>query len=418
MVKRAVKAVKAKTKVSAAKPATRRLTKKPVDTSSVKELDPRHPDTSKLGDEPLFLSQPEDHRIGHLVRAFNWYNHFYDKQTVKDLLLQYLELNSRSDEAKIIRQVEKSDFINPISWLARLSFRGLVLSENELASIENEIMRLVNIIKKPTEKAISVTGGSKKEAVKEPSNRPNVQELMKEKTREAAGEIEGLFDDFIISGAKVLTANKVMDEMRKKNILPQHVHIIANIWKKRRTELEEVTKGKDTQLVQAYSHWSKIQVRNMLKFVDQVEADLNSYISVKKAAKAPRARKAVPVEKVVAKLKFCKEFKDQATKLDLTGLHPVKLHGCAEAWVYDTAKRKMHHYIADEHSKTLSVKGNTLLGFDTRLSEVKTLRKPAEQIKEIMGSKPAARKFFKDIKAVSTAPNGRFSLTMLILKAF
>jgi hypothetical protein len=35
-----------------------------------------------------------------------------------------------------------------------------------------------------------------------------------------------------------------------------------------------------------------------------------------------------------------------------------------------------------------------------------------------MGSKPAARKYFKDIKAVSITPNGRFNAGMIILKAF
>jgi hypothetical protein len=35
-----------------------------------------------------------------------------------------------------------------------------------------------------------------------------------------------------------------------------------------------------------------------------------------------------------------------------------------------------------------------------------------------MGSKPAARKYFKEIKAVATAPNGRFNENMIILKAF
>jgi hypothetical protein len=99
-------------------------------------------------------------------------------------------------------------------------------------------------------------------------------------------------------------------------------------------------------------------------------------------------------------------------------MHPTKIHGASEAWVYDTAKRKLHHYIADEYSKTFTVKGNNLIGFDNSQSEVKTLRKPAEQLKEIMGSKPAARKFFKDIKATSVTPNGRFNENMIILKAF
>jgi len=149
-----------------------------------------------------------------------------------------------------------------------------------------------------------------------------------------------------------------------------------------------------------------------------VLGDLNSYISIKKASKAPRKRKAVPVEKIVAKLKYLKLFKDVAAKLDLVSVHPTKLHGASEAWVYDTGKRKLHHYIADEYSKVFSVKGNTLLGFDANTSEMKTLRKPGEQIKEVMGSKPAARKYFKDIKAVGAVPNGRFNENMIILKAF
>ena len=160
------------------------------------------------------------------------------------------------------------------------------------------------------------------------------------------------------------------------------------------------------------------QIKNVIKFIEQVLNDLNSYISVKKAAKAPRARKAVPVEKIVAKLKYQKVFKDTASKLDLVSISPIKLHGASEAWIYDSAKRKLHHYIADDYSKAFTVKGNTLLGFDTAQSEVKTLRKPAEQIKEVMGSKPVARKYFKDIKAVATVPNGRFNENMIILKAF
>jgi hypothetical protein len=49
---------------------------------------------------------------------------------------------------------------------------------------------------------------------------------------------------------------------------------------------------------------------------------------------------------------------------------------------------------------------------------MKTLRKPVEQIKALMGSKPVARKYFKEIKAVEAVPNGRFNAEMIILKAF
>jgi hypothetical protein len=78
----------------------------------------------------------------------------------------------------------------------------------------------------------------------------------------------------------------------------------------------------------------------------------------------------------------------------------------------------MHHYVADQYSNCLTIKGNTVLGFDKRESGIKTLRKPAEQIKALTGSKPAARKYFVEIKSVVAIPTGRFNEDMVILKAF
>ena len=380
------------------------------DYSQVKTLNPRDPDTEYLGPEPMFAVQPdEDRRRVALMRSFTWYGRFYGKKDAKEFLAQYLDLRERPQEAKIMRKIDEKECINTLAWLARMELRGLELSETESDTLQNEIKRLLETINKP--QVVEAT-------VPEVSNRPNIQEILKDKAREAAGELEGLFDEYITSGAGAKHTLRPMDEVAKKNVMPQHISLLTDVWKKKLNEIEEVIKGTDSQLVQGYSHLTKTQLKNIVKFIELVISDLNSYISVKKAAKAPRARKAVPVEKQVAKLKYLKTFKDTASKLDLVSISPIKLHGASEAWVYDTAKRKLHHYIADEYSKTFTVKGSTLLGFDTAQSEVKTLRKPAEQLKEVMGSKPAARKYFKDIKAVATTPNGRFNDAMIILKAF
>jgi hypothetical protein len=49
----------------------------------------------------------------------------------------------------------------------------------------------------------------------------------------------------------------------------------------------------------------------------------------------------------------------------------------------------------------------------------KTLRKPAEQLKEILtGGKPAARKVFKDTRSTEIKFNGRGSENLIILKAW
>ena len=389
------------------KPASKII--KASDYSQVKTLNPKDPDIEYLGPEPMFAVQPdEDRRRVALMRSFTWYGRFYGKKDAKEFLSQYLDLRKRPQEAKIMRKIDEKECINTLAWLARMELRGLELSETESNTLQNEIKRLLETVNKP--EVI--------EAVVETPTRPNIQDILKDKAREAGGELEGLFDEYITSGAGSKHTLRPIDEVAKKNVMPQHISLLTDVWKKKLNEIEEALKGTDSQLVQGYQHLTKTQLKNIVKFIELVISDLNSYISVKKAAKAPRARKAVPVEKIVSKLKYLKTFKDTVSKLDLMSISPIKLHGSSEAWVYDTAKRKLHHYIADDYSKTFTVKGSTLLGFDKTQSEVKTLRKPSEQLKEVMGSKPAARKYFKDIKAVSTTPNGRFNTEMIILKAF
>lgn len=258
------------------------------------------------------------------------------------------------------------------------------------------------------------------EGEEKPKKVVNIQEIMREKADEALSDIELIWDEFVIAGyPKDFNLNKrVVSALESRNVLPQHIATAIKRWDAILGEFVEAQGGKDTQLNEAYANLGKMQVRYAIKLIEEIVAELNGYIAIKKTVKKVRAKKPVPVEKVVAKLKHLKSFKDDALKLDLTGLSPSKLHQATEAWVFDTKKRKLIHFIADEYSKCLVIKGNAVVGFDAKESGTKTLRKPAEQLKAIMGSKPAARKFFADIKAVQTVPNGRFSTDMIILKAW
>jgi hypothetical protein len=150
-----------------------------------------------------------------------------------------------------------------------------------------------------------------------------------------------MIDDFVTKGK---AAEKTVDIVAKYNVMPQHIPIIVDIWKRKQDEFQRLSDG-DESLKEGYAFLGKIQIRNILKFIEGVLGDLNSYISIKKASKAPRKRKAIPVEKIVAKLKYLKLFKDIQSKLDLVSVHPTKLHGASEAWVYDTGKRKLHHIL-------------------------------------------------------------------------
>jgi hypothetical protein len=382
-------------------------TRKPKATADhfIKALNPRDADQKYMGDEPFFPLQPDtDSRKLALVNSFTWYNRFYGKKDAKELLCQYLDHHNRTADAKYLRKVHESEYILTLCWLARMNLRGLELNDHEETTLENEISRLLKLVHKP-------------EVVeKEPTNRPNIQELMREKAGEAAGELESLLDDFITTGK---TKQKTVDIVAKFNVMPQHIPIIVDIWKRKQEEFNELSEGQDKDLNEAYAFLGKVQVRNLIKFVEGVLGDLNSYISIKKASKAPRKRKAVPVEKIVAKLKYLKEFKDPVNKLDLISVHPTKLHGASECYLFDTAKRKLVYLVADEYSKSFTVKGTAILGIDANKSQSKTLRKPGDQLKEFMKlGKPAGRKFFDEVKAVGTTPNGRTNENMIILKAW
>lgn len=400
--------------------ATRKV-KKTEDHAQVKALNPRDADQKYLGDEPLFADQPmAENRGSAIARGLNWYHRFYNRKDAREMISNYLDIHERTAEAKVMRKVDEGEFRLPtFAWLSRMVLRGLELTEHEMLTLENEITRLIQTINKPEVKVASKFASATKTDADVATAKSNIQETMREKAREAAGELEGLFDDYLNAGQPTKHSLRPMDEVSKKNVLPQHVAMIREVWNKKLAEMNELLEGKDAQLVQAYSHYSKQQVKNTIKFIELVLSDLNSYISVKKTAKAPRARKAIPVEKIVAKLKYLKAFKDPAIKLDLISISPVKLHGSSECYLYDTSKRKLIYIVADEYSKTLSVKGNTILGIDSAKSQTKTIRKPGEFFKEFMKlGKPAGRKMFDEVKAVAVTPNGRSNDKMLIIKAW
>jgi len=371
--------------------------------SEIKELKPKDFDLKHIGPEPSFNTELVA-TDWELAKAFNWYNHFYDNKDAKEFIAQYLDVAGKQQVAKTIRRVNDRHVKTTYGWLARCILRGSVVSNDTLTKLQSEVDRLVSFTTVDTSDDDAPA-----------SNRPNVQEIMRERTQQVGGELEGLWDEYLKNGAGK-EGIKAMDVLSQRNILPQHVPMLVSAWQSKLDEYNEVASGKDEQLNEAYERFGKIQLRNIISAIETVIADLNSYINLKKSGKKPRAKKPVPVEKVVKRLKYLKTFKLE--KLELESVSPTKLHNCSEAWVYDTKKRKLHHYVADEYTKSISVKGNTVVGFCTKESEIKTLRKPEQQIKEVMGSKPAARKFFDGIKAVSTTPNGRFNANMIILRAF
>ena len=375
----------------------------------IKRLNPKGAETKYVGFEPEWHIQPtSENRLSAFANAFQWYNYHFGKKDAKDMLCHYLEHNHRPTDAKLMRGIPDSQIRVTPAWVARMTLIGLELTEHEQCIVDDQISMMLKA-KQEIKKAQSEVDSDAAVA------KLTIQDHLREKISECCGELEGMFDDFIVAGAKMSADFKPIALMRGMNVSPNMIGTVSAVWELRLTEFNEVLEGEDADLVEGYSHLTKIQLKNCVKFCETVINDCNSYVQLKKVERKPRAKKAVSPEKLTRKFKFLKEFDELKLKSE-----PVtKLVGSSEAWLYDTVKRKLIHVMADSHIGTFTVKGSAIIGFDTQTTVQKTLRKPAEQIKAVTGGgKPAARKAFSEIKATETKYNGRGNDNLIILWAW
>jgi len=377
-----------------------------------KPLHIRTADIKHMGDEPNWRFQPESsNRVSKLGRAFNWYNYYANKKMAKEFVTFWLASHGDKN-AKALRSVPDQDFPTTLGWLCRMNTMGLELDEHELMYVKNSVAGL--LAKHQPAKRLSAKAQAQAEQQAE-SARITIQDRLRKKVLECAGDIEGMFDDFVKAGAKMSADYKPITLMRSMNIAPQMVHIILQDWKTRLDEFEEVLRGKDPQLVEGYQRFTKNQIKNFVKFTQQVIADCDNYVQIKKVERKPRTKKAVSPEKLTRRFKFLKEF----AELKLVSESPTNLVGASEAWLYDTKKRKLIHVVADSHAGSITVKSSSIIGMNTVESQQKTLRRPAEQLRALLaGGKPAQRKYFKDIRATSIKFKGRGNNNLIILKAW
>jgi hypothetical protein len=380
-------------------------TKKP--TAEIKLLNPKSADVKYTGSEPAWkLVLTDGDRTSAMLKAFTWYNYHYGKKDAKDMIAHWLEHNDRPKDAKLIRGIPDSQIRSTTAWVCRMNLIGLALSEHELSVIDGQISDMMRI-KQEVVKVVT-----EEETVQA---RLTIQDHLRERMSECAGELEGMFDDFLQQGAKLTAEFKPMSHIRGRNVAPQMIGTISAIWKDRLAEFEETVEGRDADLVEAYNHLSKIQLRNCVKFCELVINDCASYVQIKKVERKPRAKKAISPEKLSSKFKYLKDF----AELKLISQAPATLVNASEAWLYDTKKRKLIHVVADTHVGSFTIKGTSIVAFDAVNSSQKTLRKPAEQIKSIVSvGKPAARKVYKDIKSTEIKFNGRGNENLIILKSW
>jgi hypothetical protein len=240
-----------------------------------------------------------------------------------------------------------------------------------------------------------------------------IQDRLRETAGKMAEEIDYALDAFTTDPDSFdPKAIKVLNLLKAKEAKAAHARIIKGFYTKSYEELQEAAEGNCEQLKEAYGHLSKPQLKKIISFYHEIISACEMLGQEAKVNRKPRAKKVVPADKIVAKLKYAKTNE----QLKLVSINPTEIIGAKELWVYNIKSRKVGKYVSNEYLE-LGVKGTSITGFNSNLSVQKTLRKPEEQLKEFKAAgKVQLRKFLDDIKAVDIKLNGRINEDIILLR--
>ena len=355
----------------------------------------------------------------YFVNAMTYYRLESDIKSYKPVIVRWMEsVSCAKADISAMKKVKDNRINTTMGAVAHCLLRGMQgvrpdfnKGRDTTAWLRAEIVKVLAEGKDDIDPDVAA---AEKEANKKDVYTPSIQERVREAAMRMTEEIENAIENFQEDAeAFDPKAFKVLNLLKAVEAKAAHARIIKEFYSRDLAELEELASGKaDEQLKEGYSHRSRKQIKNLIAFYQEIMAACTMLAQEAKVNRAPRAKKAVPAEKIVGKMKY----KKTDEPLKLVSINPADILGSGELWIFNTKTRKLGKYVAAEF-QTLGVKGTTITGFDEFKSVQKTIRKPEEKLKEFKAAgKIALRKFLEDINATDTKMNGRINEDTMLLK--
>jgi len=244
----------------------------------------------------------------------------------------------------------------------------------------------------------------------------NIQDRIREQAVGMSDEIDAAIDSWIVDPEAFDPKSfKMVSLLRGKGAKAAQARYIKGFFARGLAELQELASGNaDEQLREGYKFTSRKNVKKLIEFYESIAQACEQIAAEAKVMKKPRAKKVKPAEDLVKKIKF----KLTDDKLGVTSVPAAGLVGAQGAIVYNSKTRKIGMYIA-KTSAGLGVKGTSIVDF-TEKSVQKTLRKPAEQLKDLKAQNTQRRveSWITAIKATDTLLTGRMNADIMILRVF
>jgi hypothetical protein len=346
--------------------------------------------------------------------AMSWYRLESSGKELKPKVINWMSANGYTKEQ--IAQFKKTKDNRcgtTIGAIAACLLKGMPPVRADFNDGRSSVVWLGQAIAKIVSEGKDDTDDSVEVEVKATGPVVSIQDRVREASYKMTEEIETAIESFQTDPETFdPKAFKVLNLLKAHQAKAAHARVIKDFYARDLDELTEAASTKDEQLKEAYSHLSKVQLRKITAFYQEVVSACEMLAQEAKVNRKPKAKKAVPAEKIVAKLKY----KKADEPLKLVSINPADILGAKELWIYNTKSRKLGKYIAEEF-QDLGIKGTTIIGFSEAKSVQKTLRKPIDQLKEFKAAgKVVLRKFLEDINAVDTRMNGRINEDIILLK--
>lgn len=327
--------------------------------------------------------------------ALSWYSQNKENKDSQKYALEFLKKKHKLDAKPVIRK-KSSTF----GFVCRLVANGAILPVENQTWLENEVE---SIRKELSSKKFEVVEEKKENVV-------NIQDRIREKASECIGELEGQIDELILSNFKTNTSPYGL--FHSMNVKQVHTRHIVDWSRKRRQQFDEALTSTDKDVKEAWSNFTKPNIKKLVAFCDQVIVDCQKLSGEAAKTRKPRKRKEKSPDQLVAKVKVCEEFKE----LNLKSIDVKTILGAMQLWVYNTKTRKVGCYHAND-AGGFSIKGTTIQNFNETKSIQKKLRKPEVSVPEVLnGGKVMLRNYMDGIRAVESVMSGRLNVDTVLLK--
>ena len=346
--------------------------------------------------------------------AMSWYRLESSGKELKPKVINWMSANDYTKEQIAeFKKTKDNRCGTTVGAIAACLLKGMPPVREDFNDGRSSAVWLGQSIAKIVSEGKDDTDDSEEVEVKPTGPVVSIQDRVREASYKMTEEIETAIEAFQTDPETFdPKAFKVLNLLKAHQAKAAHARVIKDFYARNLDELTEAATTKDEQLKEAYSHLSKVQLRKITAFYQEIVSACEMLAQEAKVNRKPKAKKAVPAEKIVAKLKY----KKADEPLKLVSINPADILGAKELWTYNTKSRKLGKYVAEEF-QDLGIKGTTITGFSEPKSVQKTLRKPADQLKEFKAAgKVVLRKFLEDINAVDTKMNGRINEDIILLK--